>query len=94
MSWEPSSHVSSGGPITNYTVKYYPLSKDTRVRRSTEALTQFLTTNETELVIQDLDPGLSYSVSVAANNAAGRGNYTDDVTVGCKCSRLSPLCTR
>ena len=36
------------------------------------------------MVIQDLDPGLSYSVSVAANNPAGRGSYSDEITVGCK----------
>ena len=84
ISWEPSPHESTGGPIINYTVKYYPLSSDTRVQRQVEDLLQFLTTNETEVVIQDLDPGLSYSVSVAANNAAGRGSYSDDVTVGCK----------
>ena len=43
-----------------------------------------LYTNEMEVVIRDLDPGLSYAVSVAANNAAGRGSYSDDITVGCK----------
>ena len=36
------------------------------------------------MVIQDLDPGHSYSASVAANNDAGRGSYSDDVNVGCK----------
>ena len=84
VSWEPSPHDSTGGPVIDYTVKYYPLSRDTFVQRSVEDLFQFVTSNKTEVVIQDLDPGLSYSVSVAANNAAGRGSYSDDVTVGCK----------
>ena len=47
---------------------------------------QFITTNETELVIQDLNPFLSYSVSVAATNAAGMGDYSSEVTVGGKIS--------
>lgn len=47
---------------------------------------QFITTNETELVIQDLNPFLSYSVSVAATNAAGMGDYSSEVTVEGKIS--------
>ena len=84
ISWEPSPHDSTGGPITNYTVKYYPLNRDNHVQKSVEDFFQYFTTNETGVVIQDLDPGLSYSASVAANNDAGRGSYSDDVTVGCK----------
>ena len=64
----------------NYTIKYYPLS--------TVAYTQkpiFLTTNKTNVVLRDLDPNFSYSISVVAMNGAGRGNYTDEVTVDCKC---------
>ena len=83
--WNPSLQTNTGGPITNYTVKYYPLDPDSpRTRKSVEDLYRFLTTVETELVISDLDPVLSYSVSVAANNAAGRGNFSNKVTVGCK----------
>lgn len=47
---------------------------------------QFITTNETELVIQDLNPFLSYSVSVAATNAAGMGDYSSEVMVEGKIS--------
>ena len=76
ISWEPNSRNS---PLTNYTVKYYPLSQDTHLQES------LLTTTEREVVVWDLEPGLRYSVSVAANNAAGRGTYTEEVTVECKC---------
>ena len=88
ISWEPSPHDSTGDPIIDYTVKYYPLRRDTGVQREVEDLFQFLTTNEMAIVIQDLDPGLSYSVSVAA---AGRGSYSDDVTVGCKWPLISNI---
>ena len=47
ISWEPSPHDSTGGPITDYTVKYYPLNRDTCVQKSVEDLFQYLTTNET-----------------------------------------------
>ena len=79
ISWEPNSHDS---PLTNCTVKYYPLGQDTHLQESLEG---FLTTTETEVVVRDIDPGLRYSVSVAANNATGRRNYTQEVTVECKC---------
>ena len=78
LSWEPVSHDF---PVTNYIVKYNPLSPGTHTQESPE---RFRTTTETELVVEDLEPGLRYSVSVAANNAAGRGNYTNNVTVECK----------
>ena len=82
MSWELWGEKSHDAPVTSYTVKYYPLSPDTHVQQSFERL---LTTKETEVVIWNLDPGVSYSISVAANNGAGRGNYTKEVIVECKC---------
>ena len=54
------------------------------IQKSIEDLFQYLTTNETDVAIQDLDPSHSYSASVTANNDAGRGSYSDDVNVGCK----------
>ena len=78
LSWEPIPHDSL---VTDYTVKYIPLGPGTHTQESPE---RFHTTTGTELVVEDLEPGLRYSVSVAANNAAGRGNYTNNVTVECK----------
>ena len=89
ISWESNS-LDIG--VISYTIKYYPLSQDTHMQ---ESLEQFHTTTETEVVIRDLDPGRRYSVSVAAN-AAGRGDYSDEVTVECEhffCVGSSPsLC--
>lgn len=39
-------------------------------------------------MIQGLDPFLTYSVSVAASNAAGTGDYSNEVTVEGKNSAL------
>lgn len=82
--WQPSTQVNRDDPIANYTVKYYPVSPDGWVHKSVEDLLHFISTNETEVVIQDLNPVLNYSVSVAANTVAGRGNYSNEVSVGCK----------
>ena len=90
ISWELGPHVNSDS-ITNYTVKYYAISTDGRVRKSSEDLFQFLTTTETEVVIHDLDPGLRYSLSVAANYDAGRGNYTEEVAVECECFSIHSI---
>ena len=89
--WEAVSHDFL---VTNYTVKYYPLSPGTHNMQ--ESSERFSTTTGTEVVVQDLQPGLRYSVSVAANNAGGRGDYTSEVTVECKCCLVFtalPYCT-
>ena len=76
ISWELKSNDT---PVTNYTIKYYPLVPDTHMQE------RYLATNETEVMVQYLDPSFSYSISVAANNGVGRGNYTDEIIVQCKC---------
>lgn len=42
-------------------------------------------------MIQGLDPFLSYSISVAASNAAGMGDYSNEVTVEGKISVLMQI---
>lgn len=81
VTWEPGPQRD--GSTDYIIVKYYPLDPSMQ-----NLLVQFITTNETELVIQGLDPLLSYSISVAASNAAGMGLYSNDVTVKSKISEL------
>ena len=70
---------------TAYTIKYYPLDSQNELK--------FLTANTTKVVIHDLDPLLSYSISVAATNAAGMGDYSNEVTVESKCFfKIKVLC--
>ena len=78
MRWKPSSQVDRISPITHYIIKFYPLIPETR------DLFQFLSTNETELMIHDLNPVLKYSVSVATNSVAGLGNFSSEVSVESK----------
>ena len=81
LSWQPGD---SDSLITHYTVKYYPLTSPGTLPQAREVLAMFVTTNATEVVISDLDPVTSYSLAVAANNAAGIGSYSEEITVGCK----------
>ena len=81
IAWEPSSQVYNRDPISYYTIRYYPLN---RARKSLEDHFKFLTTNKTEIVINNLDPILRYSIAVASNTADGIGNYSSEVTVECK----------
>ena len=38
----------------------------------------------TNIIIMDLDSRLGYAVSVAAKTSVGVGNYSEEITVGCK----------
>ena len=82
--WSAVPKNESGGPITYYTVKYYPLTVEVRSRRAASVLVNYLNTSENELVISGLDPVSSYAVSVAANSEAGLGTFSNETTAGCK----------
>ena len=79
MSWERPK--TNDVPVTNYTIKYYPLIPDNHMQ---DSIVRYLTTNETEVVVKYLDPSWNYSISVAANNGAGRGIYSE-IIMECKC---------
>lgn len=75
VSWSPLA----GGDevaITGYVIKHRPVANIQR--RNTEDLAVLIETNETSHVISQLDPRVSYGVSVAAKNAAGRGVFSEE----------------
>ena len=80
ISW--SAVVDDDYPITSYVVKYRPIT--TLQKRNAEDLAVLIETNETCLIISDLDPRITYGVSVAARNIAGLGNFTEEVVTECK----------
>ena len=43
-----------------------------------------LETNQTSYLLTGLEPGFAYAISVAARNRAGVGNFSNEITVGCK----------
>jgi receptor-type tyrosine-protein phosphatase Q len=68
-------------PILYYTVKYYPLNRNLQSRTAVEYTDQMVNTTK-NLTIDDLYPTFAYNVSVAANTAAGTGNFSEDIFVG------------
>ena len=59
--------------VTVWTVYYHPTgSSDDVIMRSHYA-------NVIEYVLMGLDKGTSYTVSVAVNNSAGMGPFTEDI---------------
>ena len=81
VSWSP---VAGDDKLvtTGYVVKHRPIV--TIQKRNTEDLAVLVETNQTSHVISQLDPRVSYGVSVAAKNRAGRGVYSDEVVTECK----------
>ena len=78
MSWDPISDVV----VTSYSVKYRAVE---RVAHSNlDDMSTIVETTSTSIIITHLDPRYEYAVSVATKTAAGVGNYSENVTVGCK----------
>ena len=63
-------------------VKYRPIT--ILQKRNAEDQAVLIETNETSLVISDLDPRITYGESVAARNRAGLGNFTEEALTECK----------
>ena len=80
MNWDPLSEAAS------YSVRYRLVERVAR-RNLDDTYTTVETTN-TNIIITDLDPRLGYAVSVAARTSVGVGNYSEEITVGCK---LTPI---
>lgn len=59
--------------VTGWTVHYYPTGSSSDVKIIPRDA------NVNEYVLTGLDKGTSYTVSVAANNSAGRGQFTEEV---------------
>ena len=74
--------VESQGVVTAYSVRYRKVERVTR--RNVDDISTIVETTNTSIVITDLEPNLRYAVSVAAKTSAGVGNYSDEVTLGCK----------
>lgn len=68
--------------VNVYVVRYRP--HQPIQRRSIDSSTTFVEVNETNYVISGLDPSFPYAVSVAGKNAAGVGNFSEEVIIGGK----------
>ena len=79
----PLVKADLNSPILHYTVKYYAFESDTAEFRRRELNLKLIDT-KTNLTIDGLDPALTYSVSVAASSASGTGQFSEEISVGCK----------
>jgi len=80
MNWDPLSEAAS------YSVRYRVVERV--ARRNLDDTYATVETTNTNIIIMDLDPRLGYAVSVAARTSVGVGNYSEEITVGCK---LTPI---
>ena len=83
VSWPPPIIMQKSLPILHYTIKYSAIEKPARDRQEVLQNAKYLNATENK-TIEDLYPTLSYGVAVAANTVSGRGNFSDEITVGCK----------
>ena len=79
VSWS----LQEGFSILFYTIKYYAVNETVRERRDVVNNIKFINTTK-NITIHNLHPTFSYSVSVAANTISGRGNFSDEIKVGCE----------
>jgi hypothetical protein len=73
--------ITSEMAILFYTVKYYALGTVLRARREVEQDIKLINTTK-NLTIDGLHPSFTYNVAVAVNTIIGRGNFSDEITVG------------
>ena len=88
VTWNPHSPEDSEGIISSYLVRLRIVPEEEadriRARRNSDDLIRVMETNDTSLVVSDLDPGTVYGVSVAVRTSARNSSYSPETIVGCK----------
>ena len=82
MSWDPISVEESRGIVIAFSVRYRKVERVSR--RNVDDISTVVETTNTSIIITDLEPDLRYTVSVAAKTSVGIGNYSEEITFGCK----------
>ena len=83
VTWPQFTKDDANVPVLCYTIKYYPLISELRSRREVKPNIELVNTTN-NITIEGVDPILYYNVSVAANTEVGFGNFSKEITVGCK----------
>lgn len=88
IQWAPFSDDAT--EVLTYLVKHRPIRPTQNIqKRNTDDLSVIVETNQTSSVISDLDPRLSYAVSVAVSNEGGAGNFSEEIVIGCELWNMS-----
>ena len=80
MNWDPLSEAAS------YSVRYRVVERV--ARRNLDDMYTIVETTNTNIIITGLDPRLGYAVSVASRTSVGVGNYSEEITIGCKLTSI------
>ena len=83
VEWKPLTLEEARGFITSYIVTYS--STESRRRKRTTSTVE-VAGDQTSATIDDLDPNVQYSVSVAAITTAGTGVSSDPIIPSSKLS--------
>jgi len=86
MNWDPLSEAAS------YSVRYRVVERV--ARRNLDDMYTIVETTNTNIIITGLDPRLGYAVSVASRTSVGVGNYSEEITIGCKLTSMLVNATR
>ena len=86
MNWDPLSEAAS------YSVRYRVVERV--ARRNLDDMYTIVETTNTNIIITGLDPRLGYAVSVASRTSVGVGNYSEEITIGCKLTSILVNATR
>ena len=70
--------------ILYYTIKYYSVDGNSQLQRDLKRNVQSINTTK-NVTLNGLDPTQSYRVAVAVNTVSGRGNFSEEITIRCKC---------
>ena len=89
IAWTQLTLEESRGFPTIYLVAYIPTERAMCPEVDPETTTVLTTSSQnSQLVISDLDPRLEYCVGIAASTVAGTSDYSATVKVPCKCATL------
>ena len=86
VTWTHLTLEESRGFLTVYSVAYIPTERDKCPKVDLDTNTILTTSSEdSQLVISDLDPRLEYCIGIAASTVAGSGDFSNTEKVLCKC---------
>ena len=87
MMWGPLSLVESQGFLTDYKVGYVNTQRSSCPQIDLEMSTTLSVDKEsTQIVINNLNPGLEYCMAITASTVAGTSGFSDTQKVPCKCA--------
>ena len=88
VSWIPLTLEEARGFVTGYTVTYTAEEEEKRRKRDHDSGSETVPGDESSVAIDGLDPDAQYSVSVAAETAAGVGVPSEPMTAPSKLTIL------